>query len=174
MNHLDQPRVAKFLRAYLLAKYLRNDNLPCEIEQGLYLGSIGAAFHKAALQNVQITHILTIANALEMPFTRDFKYKRVEVLDSADSNLASHFDDCFAFIDEAKASGGAVLVHCFAGRSRSVTVIVAYLMKSHRWNLSRALELVKSKRPEASPNPGFVLQLQRFEQQLRLHPGTSI
>ena len=38
--------------------------------------------------------------------------------DFAVVDMEIHFDECFAFIDEAKQRGGAVLVHCFAGKSR--------------------------------------------------------
>ncbi|KAK1583962.1 hypothetical protein Q3G72_028648 [Acer saccharum] len=40
------------------------DMLPCEIEQGLFLGSIGAASYKDGLKskNVNVTHVLTVAN----------------------------------------------------------------------------------------------------------------
>jgi protein-tyrosine phosphatase len=40
------------------------------------------------------------------------------VLDIPDTDLLKHSDECFGFIDEAISSGGNVLVHCFAGRSR--------------------------------------------------------
>lgn len=118
------------------------------------------------------------------------------VRDSADVDLEEHFDECFAFINEAKQSGGAVLVHCFAGRSRrsfnckiclkllmwrnflswtehfvcwsiSVTVVIAYLMKMHGMNFSQAFDLVRAKRPQAAPNPGFVVQLKQFERKLQ-------
>ena len=52
--------------------------------------------------------------------------------DTPSEDLARHFDACFAFIDGALADGGAVLVHCFAGKSRSVTVLLAWLMRSRR------------------------------------------
>ena len=48
----------------------------------------------------------------------------------------------------------------------SVTVVVAYLMKKHGMSLSQALELVKSKRPIACPNGGFIAQLEKFEKSL--------
>ena len=64
------------------------------------------------------------------------------------------------------ANGGKVLVHCYAGLSRSVTVIVAYLMQNERMLLDEALRFVKHKRPYAQPNPGFLKQLVEFELEL--------
>lgn len=156
----------KILREYLLAKYKKDDYLPCEIQEGIFLGSIGAAHNKDELINHKITHILSVANMVEAMYPSEFKYKQIEVRDSADVDLEEHFDDCFAFIDEARQSGGAVLVHCFAGRSRSVTVVVAYLMKTYGMNFSQAFDLVRAKRPQATPNPGFVVQLKQFERKL--------
>lgn len=40
------------------------------------------------------------------------------VPDREDVNLSQYFEECFAFIEEAWAAGGSVLVHCLAGRSR--------------------------------------------------------
>ena len=40
------------------------------------------------------------------------------VVDKKDVNIAQYFDECFDFIDEAKTTGGGVLVHCFVGKSR--------------------------------------------------------
>ena len=37
---------------------------------------------------------------------------------------------CFAFIEEARSSGGSVMVHCLAGVSRTGAVIISYLMHS--------------------------------------------
>nr|XP_028951475.1 dual specificity protein phosphatase 1-like [Malus domestica] len=88
------------------------------------------------------------------------------VADRVCTDLKQHFDECIEYIDEAKRSGGGVLVHCFVGRSRSVTIIVAYLMKKHGMSISQALEHVKSRRPQASPNAGFISQLQSLERSL--------
>eukprot|EP00250_Pteridium_aquilinum_P002072 c12280_g1_i1 orf=534-1079(-) len=159
--------LVRVLREFLLSKYMKDDNIPCEIQEGLFLGSIGAAYNKDGLLNLKITHILSVANMVEAMYPSDFKYKQIEVCDSADVDLGEHFDECFTFINEARQTGGAVLVHCFAGRSRSVTVVVAYLMNTYGMNFSEAFDLVRTKRPQASPNPGFVLQLKKFERKLK-------
>lgn len=45
------------------------------IFQGLFLGSIGAANNKEELKNLNITHILTVANSFEPTYPNDFVYK---------------------------------------------------------------------------------------------------
>ncbi|XP_058082294.1 dual specificity protein phosphatase 1-like isoform X1 [Magnolia sinica] len=166
MDGIYKNRIATFLRALYASKYAKEDNIPCQLEEGLFLGSVGVAYNKDALKGLNVTHILTVAKSLEPAYPDDFIYKKIEVLDSPDTNLEQHFDECFDFIDEAKRAGGGVLVHCFAGRSRSVTVVVAYLMKKHQMSLSQALDLVRSKRPQIAPNHGFILQLQNFQKSL--------
>ncbi|KAJ0092529.1 hypothetical protein Patl1_25450 [Pistacia atlantica] len=148
-------------------RYLEEKNVMCQIEEGLFLGSFLDANKKDALKSSNVTHILTVADLGEPPFPDEFLYKTIEVMDRDDTNLMLYFDECFNFIDEAKRLGGGVLVHCLMGISRSVTIVVAYLMKKHGMRLSQALEHVKSKRQQADPNYGFMSQLQQFEQNLQ-------
>ncbi|KAL2944794.1 Dual specificity protein phosphatase 1 [Bienertia sinuspersici] len=165
MDHFDdvKDRTQALLRAFYAARSVKDDNLPCQIEEGLFVGSFGAANNKAALKRLNITHILTVAGSMAPSYPYDFKYKIIEVADREETDLAQHFDECIDFIDGAKRSGGGVLVHCFVGRSRSVTIILAYLIKKHGMTVSQALEYVRSKRPQASPNAGFIKQLQSLQ-----------
>nr|UBK24583.1 MKP2 [Chrysanthemum x morifolium] len=165
-DELHKERMAAPLRVVYATKYVKHDNIPAQIDEGLYLGSVGAANNKTLLKSLNVTHILTVANSLPPAYPNDFTYKIVDVSDREEVNIAQFFDECFNFINEGKRMGG-VLVHCFVGRSRSVTVILAYLMKKHHMSLSEALDLVKSKRSVASPNSGFMLQLQNYEKCLR-------
>ena len=43
-------------------------------------------------------------------------------------------------------------------------------MKKHGMSLSQAMEHVKSRRPRAGPNSGFISQLQDFEKSLKGAP----
>ena len=58
---------------------------------------------------------------------------------------------------------GRVLVHCKMGISRSASTVCAYLMKSLNWSLEQALSHVKTCRPIANPNDGFIQQLKIYE-----------
>ena len=52
----------------------------------------------------------------------------IEVEDNNAANIGAHFDTAIAFISGCLESGGTVLVHCFAGVSRSASCVIAYLM----------------------------------------------
>lgn len=51
--------------------------------------------------------------------------------------------------------------------SRSVSVVLAYLMKEHNQTLKEAYTFVKDKRPIIRPNKAFVDQLLSYEKSLR-------
>lgn len=59
-------------------------------------------------------------------------------------------------IDAAVKSGQKVLLHCSAGKSRSVSVMIAYLMIIKQMTFDGALALVQERRPIACPNEAFV------------------
>ena len=65
-----------------------------------------------------------------------------------------------------RSEGGRVLVHCYAGRSRSATVCLAYLMTSLDLSLDAAFEHVRARREVIDPNLNFMRQLQDYRQRL--------
>jgi dual specificity MAP kinase phosphatase len=69
--------------------------------------------------------------------------------------------------EEARSSGGKVLVHCFAGASRSAAITIAYFLQSFNMTLDQAYNAIRDKRPCISPNLNFMGQLQKFEESLR-------
>ncbi len=61
-----------------------------------------------------------------------------------------------------------VYVHCMMGRSRSATVVAAYLMHTLRWNLARTLQYMTERRPVVCPNIGFISVLKGLEKKWNL------
>ena len=66
--------------------------------------------------------------------------------------------------DDASLHSAPVYVHCKAGKSRSVTAVMAYLIHANHWTLSRAYTFVLERRKGISPNIGFVSELMNFEE----------
>lgn len=70
----------------------------------------------------------------------------------------------------APGAGGAtpnrVLVHCIQGKSRSATVVAAYLMRYLGYTRADAVQAMVQRRPIVDPNPGFLKQLDTFGEHL--------
>ena len=77
--------------------------------------------------------------------------------------LATYFDPVADLLSTCLVERKqAVLVHCTQGASRSVALVMAYLIKYQRMSVADALTLVQSRRKCAQPNDGFMMALQQF------------
>ncbi|XP_014672609.1 PREDICTED: dual specificity protein phosphatase 22-like [Priapulus caudatus] len=130
---------------------------------GLYVGSCRDSKDERQLREHGITHILSVHDNAK-PLRDDVVYLCVPASDAPGQDLVVHFPACVDFIHAARLAGGAVLVHCLAGASRSVTVAVAYVMTVTELTWREALEAVRRARTCANPNFGFRSQLREYEE----------
>ena len=151
------------------------DNSPFEILPHLYLGCRKVASCLPGLRENHITRILNVTSSIPNKFEHleGFTYKQIAVEDAHEVNMLQHLPEAFRFIEETKLTGEKVLVHCHAGMSRSVTVIIAYLMKYYEHTLDSAYEFVKERKSNISPNFSFMGQLLEYECTLRPSPSDS-
>ena len=166
-NQIDKlVKLLNMIKLCSTVNILKNDKAPIEIIPNLFLGSVGCASNLEELQKNKITHILCCASGMENKFPNKFKYYNVNLLDKETENIRIYLDGTYKFIDDALKNGGRVFVHCYAGVSRSASILIAYLMKAKKMKFDEALNLLKSKRSKVNPNAGFVLQLKAYEKEL--------
>ena len=126
---------------------------------------------KAAAEHLPYCGVRNVVNATErVPChheARGVNYLRVDVDDNEMAPIHKHFEASNRFINLALAANDGVLVHCHSGISRSVTLVVAYLIAERGFSLDAAIAHVCEARPQARPNPGFMRRLQAYEQQLK-------
>ncbi|XP_032504655.1 dual specificity protein phosphatase 22 isoform X1 [Phocoena sinus] len=134
-----------------------------KILPGLYIGSFKDARDAEQLSKNQVTHILSVHDSAR-PALEGVKYLCIPAADSPSQNLARHFKESIQFIHECRLRGEGCLVHCLAGVSRSVTLVVAYIMTVTDFGWEDALRTVRAGRSCANPNLGFQRQLQEFEE----------
>lgn len=77
------------------------------------------------------------------------------------NDLDTYLDDATSFI-AAHIRRGCVLVHCGAGKSRSVAVVIAYLCRYAGMSFAEAAAFVAERRPGACPAPCFVEAIKRW------------
>jgi len=84
----------------------------------------------------------------------------VDIEDSDGALIIRHFEESSKFIDTCLTCGGNVAVVCAQGVSRSVTLVLAYMLQYKNIGDPMAcLEHLLRVYPSASPNEGFMQQL---------------
>jgi protein-tyrosine phosphatase len=134
----------------------------------MFLGNMKDAGDAAVLARLGVDHVLNVTTTPPAYTPQPgIVYKQLHAADNGYQNLRQYFDEAFEFIDAARRRGGAVLIHCQAGVSRSPTIAVAYLIKHWPMSMVEAYRYVKARRSIISPNLNFMGQLLEFEQGLK-------
>ena len=110
----------------------------------------------------------SIINLSDYDYEVDSRYKllRIIISDSRDANenISQYFAKCIEFIEDNNNDN--ILIHCNEGVSRSVSIMIAILIKKYGYNLKDAIEYVKSKRTHPTfPKRHFFKQLIELENQ---------
>lgn len=127
------------------------------------MSDLSAAEHQQTHINLAITHVLSVMPGSVLLPSSNQRTLQIPIRDLPFEELAAHLGDTTAFIADALAQPKAnVLVHCVQGRSRSASVISAYLMATRGMSVNESLDFIKTKRDDATPNGGFISQLHEY------------
>jgi len=88
---------------------------------------------------------------------------------SQDINKGNLLFKIIDFMDMFLSDNKIVVVNCYAGISRSTTIVLAYLIYKFKWSLEESLSYVRNKRHIINPNEGFMRQLKNIETSLKNH-----
>ncbi|KAJ6598679.1 hypothetical protein B0H10DRAFT_2167589 [Mycena sp. CBHHK59/15] len=138
----------------------------------LFLGpELTTPAHVAELRALGVRRILNIAAECDddhgLRLREVFeRYVKIPMRDTVEEeNIARGVREVCDILDDARLHSAATYVHCKAGKSRSVTAVMAYLIHANHWTLSRAYAFVLERRKGISPNIGFVSELMTFEEE---------
>ncbi|XP_072653072.1 dual specificity phosphatase 28 isoform X2 [Canis lupus baileyi] len=111
------------------------------VAPSLFLGSARAAASPALLARAGVTLCVNVSRLQPGPAAPGVAELRVPVLDDPAEDLLAHLEPTCAAMEAAVRAGGACLVYCKNGRSRSAAVCTAYLMRHRGLSLARAFQL---------------------------------
>ncbi|WVZ18622.1 hypothetical protein V8G54_005944 [Vigna mungo] len=163
-------RLEHILERIALISEAANTERPSAVTNNLFIGGALAARSTYTLQHLGITHILCLCTneigQSDSQFPDLFTYKNFSVCDNEDSNISSIFEEACDFVDYVEKAGQSVLVHCFEGKSRSATLVLAYLMLRKKFTLLEAWNALKQVHRRSQPNDGFAKILLELDQKL--------
>jgi len=149
-----------------------HDIYPSQILDFLFLGSQQNASSRDQFVNLKIQRVLNCAS-LEVPNSfnnmvlgdvhKCIKYHGLPIDDDPSQDLTKYLGKATHFIEQAKKKRQIVLVHCRAGKSRSVSIVIAYLITYQNMSFKEAYDHVKTCRPNIDINSGFLDQLQALK-----------
>lgn len=138
-----------------------------DLGDGLYVGG-WLSTKPSTINSLGITSVVSMGAAPVEPNMNKVQFMSVTIDDTIQSapNLWGSLGSILNYIHSKLINGGKCLVHCSSGKSRSVTVVTAYLMKYRKMTLKDARNFILLKRPQALPNEGFCELLELFEETL--------
>lgn len=135
------------------------------VTNNIVLGGRDDASNADLLRSLGVTHVLNVAQQVPNYFPDRLIYKKIPLLDSPTVRIVDALPASASYLRYVESKGGRVLIHCVAGVSRSVAILVMYLISAHNQELRYAYEYILHKRPYITPNDGFKLQMALFEVQ---------
>ena len=135
--------------------------LPTYIIDNIYLGNALNASSLDTLHKYGIECLINITHDIPSYYPEQMTYLNIQIRDTRDSFVESHFEEAFRFIQEN--SSKRIMIHCYMGSSRSASLVYYYLMREHQMSYQEAEQLVKSKRELVNLNTNFAQELQSFE-----------
>ncbi|KAF2799026.1 dual specificity protein phosphatase-like protein PPS1 [Melanomma pulvis-pyrius CBS 109.77] len=152
-------------------------SLPSRILPYMYLGNLGHANNPELLRELGITRILSVGETLtwseDVKRQLNWPTENLLAVDRVQDNgvdpLWDEFGRCLKFIEAGKIDGGATLVHCRVGVSRSATICIAEVMNQLGLSFPRAYCFVRARRLNViiQPHLRFTYELLKWEEYQR-------
>lgn len=135
------------------------------IDKNIFIGNQKSSTDLVVLQNYDITHIINCASTDCPSLHSSINYYNIPISDDMASSITPYLSDTCKFIKNSIENGRKVLVHCEEGRSRSASIIIAYLIFEKGINYRQAFNILSDICPKIQPNPTFKTELINFHTQ---------
>ena len=135
-----------------------------EVLPNLFLGNLLSLEDKLFIDT--LSEIINISNKSIPSYIQDLDLKTtlLNILDEPDQDISQYFDLTYQIISKNLQENKKVLVYCQMGKSRSVTIILNYLMTQENISYEMAFVKLLYVKSEIGPNKGFVKQLKDHRQ----------
>jgi protein-tyrosine phosphatase len=134
----------------------------------LYLADYEVSQDIDLLKQYDINYIINLSNSEIYTKFDNVEYQDIPIPDDKTIKISDYFEECINIVNKVRDNKQNILVHCMHGVSRSVSIILCYLM-NNEYTLRKALIYVKNIRTNqyVQPNIGFFKQLMEYERELQ-------
>lgn len=139
-----------------------------KIIDNIYIGDVYDAHNIDYLNKYNIKNVISAVTGFDNIYDTSINHVCLNLIDNNNQNIIHYFEITNYFIENINKDNNQILIHCICGVSRSVTILLAYLIKKYKYTPQQALQIVKNKRQIANPNKNFMEQLEIYYNKLYL------
>lgn len=146
-----------------MKKYLTEADLVYNVNNcNIFIGNIFCVNNDFFFKKNNIKAIISFIDLKPISnlSVNDIKILNIE---DEDIDISDHIYDIYNTIENYVDKGLNILVVCFAGKSRSPTFVIAYVMLKNNMSYYDAYKIIHDKRHVISPNESFINQLKQLE-----------
>ncbi len=150
---------------FLLARVLHVRNWWDAIDEHVFMGAFPFSFDVSNMQRAGVGAVVNTCEEYAGPVAAyeraGIEQLRVPTVDFTPPSLES-VESAVAFMQQQIAQGRRVYVHCKAGRARSGTVVLCYLIAAQDMTPDQAQQRILARRPHANPRLAQRRVVQQF------------
>lgn len=154
---LSRQRLSRRYAHFMMGYY----DKPSLIIEGLYMGNYFQSLSWETCKAYNFDHVINMG--VQAPDSTRVPFSFFNILDRENSNILQYFISTTDIIEKYLTKKKNVYVHCYAGISRSSTIVAAYLIRFYRMTTDEAISYIKERRSRIKPNNGFIEQLREWE-----------
>lgn len=137
-----------------------------KITNNIYVGDIFSLADFNLFNNHNIKHIISLVNINniqnKISYLKNINITHSYFEDNYKENIITESEKLYSIIDKCVENNENILVHCQAGKSRSVGVVIYYLIKKYNMSYDQACNIMNTHRPVNNMNSAFKLSLNDF------------
>lgn len=143
-----------------------------EIIPGLWLSDKNISLNKQFFKDNKIDIVINCSKDLQF-IDLDIEKVRLKIHDNLQDdeiiNMYHNLDYITKYIYDNLLLCKNILVHCYAGKQRSATVIIAYLLRYSKLDLNKCIELLKYKKENVfTPSINFIDALKLYNKDINI------
>lgn len=147
-KNVNKALIRHYPKEYSLFDYLGPIYKPTLIQDNIYVGSSFNAASLAIMQEFNFKYVINVTTNVPNYFADcGIEYLKIPIKDNNIDKIDKFLNEAYEKILEFQKKGdGNILIHCFVGASRSVSVAMYYMVKKHNMTLDEALAHLKKRR----------------------------
>ena len=154
-NNIEMKRYYERIDTY--SQVLSFFKSPTHIIDNIFIGNARNAASQIILNENNIKMIINVTEDIPIFYPDIYTYHQIKIDDNNKDSIKTFLEDSYLQIKKfQKKSEKNILIHCFMGASRSVSILIYYILKERENNgdsidIDEVIKFIKNKRSIINP-----------------------